>query len=93
MSIVTMDNSVNHVTKIYQKKTAGAVILQTVSEITEKEQPFCNIYRITICQVQLGHFTNQAQGDSRKWKLNQTLILNNLFKPKTKCKRCFTKKN
>ena len=52
MSIVTMDNLVNHVTnhKI-KKRQLGAVLLQTASEITEKEQSFCNIYTITICQV------------------------------------------
>ena len=33
------------------KKTAGAVILQTGSTITEKEQLLCNTHLSTICQV------------------------------------------
>ena len=36
MSIVRMDNTVIKVTK-YNLKTVGAVLLQTVSEITERE--------------------------------------------------------
>ena len=65
------------------EKTAGAVLLQTGSEITEKEQLLCNTHNNTICHIlQLCHFTNQAQGDSRRLNYSnftQKLILDILF--------------
>ena len=47
------------------QKTAGAVILQTGSTITEKVQLLCNTHLSTICQVMIKSFHHQAQGDSR----------------------------
>ena len=44
------------------KKTAGAVILQTGSTITEKEQLLCNIHLSTICQVMIKSFHQPGTG-------------------------------
>ena len=34
-----------------ENKNSWGSLLQTASKITEKEQPFCNIYYSTICQL------------------------------------------
>ena len=44
------------------KKTAGAVILQTGSTITEKEQLLCNAHLSTICQVMITSFHQPGTG-------------------------------
>ena len=44
------------------QKTAGAVILQTVSTITEKEQLLCNTHLDTICQVMIKSFHQPGTG-------------------------------
>ena len=44
------------------KKTAGAVILQTGSTITEKEQPLCSTHLSTICQIIIKSFHQQGTG-------------------------------
>ena len=71
------------------QKTAGAVLLETGSEITEKEQLPCNTHNdIQFVMLHLCHFTNQAQGDSRRLNYSnftQKLILSILFNTKTKC--------
>ena len=44
------------------RKTAGAVLLQTGSEITEKEQLLCNNHNDTICHIALIPFHQPATG-------------------------------
>ena len=69
------------------EKTAGAVFLQTGSEITEKEQLLCNTIMIQFVILHLCHFTNQAQGDCRSLNYSnftQKLILSILFNTITK---------
>ena len=45
-----------------RQKTAGAVLLQTGSEITEKEQLLCNTHNDTICHVTLMPFHQPGTG-------------------------------
>ena len=42
------------------KQTAGAVIPQTGSIITEKQQLFCNAHLRTICQIMIKLFLQQG---------------------------------
>ena len=44
------------------KRTAGAVILQTGSTITEKEQLLCNTHLSTICQIMIKSFHQPGTG-------------------------------
>ena len=72
VQIVTLDITQldvhNHIkrSKHIREKTAEAVILQTGSTITEKEQPLCNTHlKYNLPKYDYSHFSNQAQGDSR----------------------------
>ena len=47
--------------KIYLK-TAGAVILETGSTITEREQLLCNIHQSTIFQIMIRSFHQPGAG-------------------------------
>ena len=70
-----------------EKKTAGALLLQPGSEITEKEQLLFSIHNDTICHITISHFTNQAQGDNRIWNCSnftKKLILSNQFNSNAK---------
>ena len=44
------------------EKTGGAVLLQTGSEITEKEQLPCNTHNETICHITIMPFHQQSTG-------------------------------
>ena len=44
------------------KKTAGAVILQTGSTITEREQLLCNTHSNKICQIMITSFHQPGTG-------------------------------
>ena len=62
-----------------QEKTAGVVLLQTGSEITEKEQLLCNTHNDIICHDIIMPFHQPGTGDSRKFKrsiFTQRLVLN-----------------
>ena len=44
------------------QKTAGAVLLQTGSEITEREQLLCNTHNDTICNITIMPFYQPGTG-------------------------------
>ena len=72
------------------KTSAGAVLLQAASTITEKEQLLCNTHNSTICQIIfMNHFTNHVTGRQKNANFNQKLILDILISSITKHKGFF----
>ena len=58
-----MSQSVQKFTQLRKlRKTAGAVLLQTGSEITEREQLLCNTHNNTICHIILMPFHQPGTG-------------------------------
>ena len=54
------------IVKIKQNQTAGAVLLQTRSEITEKEQLLCSTHSDRICHVTIMPFHQPGTGRQMK---------------------------
>ena len=57
--------------KMLKTKTAGAVLLQTASTITEKEQPFCNTHNITFCNDTIIPFHQPGTGRQKNMKFTR----------------------
>ena len=59
------------ITKIGNKiKTAGAVLLQTASTITEKEQLLCNTHNGTISQIIFMSFHQPGTGREKRMHIS-----------------------
>ena len=53
----------------FTNQAQGAVLLQTCSEITEKEQLLCNTHNVTICHITIMPFHQLGTGGQKKIKL------------------------